>query len=78
MIIKAGDIVKRKCKVGHLDDSGCNSATWMFSTGYFIVLQTMSRTVMTGQGDKIKETVCRIMSDNGEINWISSRNLIKC
>ena len=78
MGIKVGNIVRRKCRVGRMDKSGNKTATWMFSTGYFIVLQIISKPFFDHEGSMTKETVCRIMSETGEINWIDARYIEKC
>ena len=77
MGIVLGDIVKRKKRSGLYDFSGNISAKWLFSDGYFIVIDIMISDVSEGNNSTRKETVCKIMDPAGQISWISMCYLSK-
>ena len=71
MEIVVGDIVERKERPGHLDMSGNITASWLFYTGFFIVIDMMETSLPSPLSNKRKEVICKIMNSTGEMSWIS-------
>ena len=77
MKIVIGDIVKRKERSGQLGMSGNMTASWLFYSGYFIVIDVMETFLATPVPTGRKEVICKIMNSSGELSWISIDCIVK-
>ena len=79
MEIQEGDIVRRKKMLGKsIDDPWWKmTASNLFYDGFYMVLQVLSTKKINNKGKYDCVTVCKIMSHDGQLNWISSKYLKK-
>lgn len=69
-MIRVGDIVERVERPGLLEVGEPLKASWMFYSGYFLVLQVCTRKIKN-----VTKSTCLIMNENGGTSWINSELL---